>query len=526
MLTPEQFNEISKEASKIYDNLELEIIEEIAERISNVGYANTVVQNDVIIAQEMGVLYKDIVNMVAEYNNESYDRIQTIFKEAGVKTLKFDDKIYKEAGLNPIPIKQSKTMLQLLLATAEKTSNNLSNLTMTTANTSQTEFYNAMNKAYMEVSTGTKSYSQSIIDTVENISSKGVIVEYPSGYKTSIENAVRMNMVTGVNQTCGKLQLMRAEELGWDLMELTAHSGARPTHAEWQGKIVSRSGKAGYLSLDDIGYGEVTGFKGVNCSHDWMPYYEGSSRTYTQKELERMSNETVKYNGQKIKRYDAQQIQRKMERQIRQDKKDIAGVKGLLTSNNKDLDVNSTKSKLQQLQNKYSEHNNKLNDFLEQTNFRKDNSRLFVGKMKSENVLKKNSNNAIIIRDKRQNKNRYELEEETINQLLENELKNIKMPVKPIYNSRIRDNGKTIATLYSWGDVKEIKSIFIGKQDKETKEFLIDTLLHEKLEAKILMTKTDKYQKLNRTNDRERHEYINKIIKRYFKMKGWNYENR
>lgn len=101
----------------------------------------------------------------------------------------------------------------------------------------------------------------------------------------------------------------------------------------------------------------------------------------------------------------------------------------------------------------------------------------------------------------------------------------IKFPIAPEYNSRIRDNGKTIATVYHWGEVKEIKAIYIGKQDKDTKEFLIDTLLHEKLEAKILITKTDKYQKLNSMSDEKRHEYINNVIKRYFKMKGWNYEN-
>ena len=92
-----------------------------------------------------------------------------------------------------------------------------------------------------------------------------------------------MNIITGVNQTCGKLQELRADEVGWDLMELTAHSGARPSHMSWQGKIVSRSGKKGYLSLDDIGYGTATGFKGVNCRHDWYPYYKGSTRTYTQR---------------------------------------------------------------------------------------------------------------------------------------------------------------------------------------------------------------------------------------------------
>ena len=223
MLTPEQWDNVGKQAKQLYSGLELEIIQEIAERIANMGYANTVVVNDALIAQEMGMLYEDIINLVANYNNASVSQIQEIFETAGVKSLNFDDNIYKEAGLKPIPIRQSKSMLQLLQATAIKTNANLSNLVMTTANTSQTAFYSLMNKAYLEVSSGAKSYSAAIIDAIEELAKGNIAVEYPSGYKTSIENACRMNIVTSVNQTCGKLQLMRADEMDWDLMELTAH---------------------------------------------------------------------------------------------------------------------------------------------------------------------------------------------------------------------------------------------------------------------------------------------------------------
>ena len=151
MLTEQDFINIEKQASALYESLELEIIEEIATRIAKVGYANTVVLNDIQIAQEMGILYQDIMSMVAKYNNTSYEKVADIFEEAGAKTLKFDDKIYAEAGLNPLPINQSPNMVQILNATIEKTAGNLQNLVMTTANTAQTQFYNAMNKAYMEV---------------------------------------------------------------------------------------------------------------------------------------------------------------------------------------------------------------------------------------------------------------------------------------------------------------------------------------------------------------------------------------
>lgn len=239
MLTQGDFINIEKQAVALYESLELEIIEEIATRIARVGYANTVVLNDIQIAQEMGILYQDIVTLVAKYNNTSYEKVAKIFEEAGAKTLDRDDFIYKEAGLNPVPIKQSRSIIQMMSATIEKTAGNLQNLVMTTAIASQTQFYNAMNKAYMEVSTGVKSYTQAILDEIKNISKQGAMIQYPSGRKMSLEAAVRMNVVTSVSQTCSKLQLMRAEEVGWSLVEVTAHSGARPSHQEFQGKIYS-----------------------------------------------------------------------------------------------------------------------------------------------------------------------------------------------------------------------------------------------------------------------------------------------
>lgn len=378
MLTEQDFINIEKQATALYESLELEIIEEIATRIARVGYANTVVLNDIKIAQEMGVLYQDIIKLVAEYNNISYEKVAEIFNQAGVQTLKFDDKIYTEAGLNPLPIKQSPSMVQTLNATIEKVAGNLQNLVMTTANNSQTQFYNAMNKAYMEVSTGVKSYTQSIIDTIKDISSQGAVITYPSGRNMNLESAVRMNIVTSVNQTCGKLQEMRADEMRWDLMELTAHSGARPSHAEWQGKIVSRSGQKGYLSLDDIGYGIATGFKGINCRHDWHPYYKDSSRTYTQEQLDAWENEKVKYNGKEYSKYDATQIQRRMERQIRNDKKELVGYQALLKNDDKNIDIDMIQNKFNITSNNLKQKESILNNFLSKTELNRDRSREFV----------------------------------------------------------------------------------------------------------------------------------------------------
>ena len=378
MLTEQDFIKIEKQANSIYNNLELQIIEEIATRIANFGYANTVVINDLRIAQEMGYLYEDIIRLVAEYNNTTIEEVNRIFYEAGEKSLKFDDKIYKEAGLQPLPLNQSENIKQIMDTTINRTAGNLQNLCMTTANTAQTQFYNAINNAYMYTSTGVKSYTSAIIDEIKGISKQGAVIQYPSGAKRSIEAAVRTNILTAVNQNCGKLQEARANEMGWDLMELTAHGGARPQHAQWQGKIVSLSGQRGYLSKRDIGYGEAIGFKGINCRHDWYPYYKGSARTYTQKELNKWKNEKVEYNGKKLSMYDATQKQRYFERQIRQNKKDLKAQQAILTSNDENIDIKQVQDAIRNIKANEKANREALDDFLKQTGLRKDNSRLVI----------------------------------------------------------------------------------------------------------------------------------------------------
>lgn len=70
---------------------------------------------------------------------------------------------------------------------------------------------------------------------------------------------------------------------------MTAHAGARLEHAEWQGKVYSRSGKSKkYPSLvDKTGYGTGPGLGGWNCRHSMFPFFENiSKRSYTDEELE------------------------------------------------------------------------------------------------------------------------------------------------------------------------------------------------------------------------------------------------
>lgn len=131
--------------------------------------------------------------------------------------------------------------------------------------------------------------------------------------------------MTGIGQTTGQICLANARELGCDLMEITAHAGARPSHSYWQGQVVSLSGRKGYLSLSDIGYGSGDGFKGWNCRHDWYPYFEGSTRMYDEEKLKQMDAKNIEYpDGSMHTLYEAEQKQRAYERKIRESKRILA----------------------------------------------------------------------------------------------------------------------------------------------------------------------------------------------------------
>ena len=104
-------------------------------------------------------------------------------------------------------------------------------------------------------------------------------------------------------------------------------------------------------------------------------------RTYTQEQLNAWKNEKVTYNGKEYSKYDATQIQRKMERQIRNDKKELAGLQGILTSNSKDNKlIEDTRTEFGKRSLIYKTHQNELDNFIQQTLFVKDNTRLYIGK--------------------------------------------------------------------------------------------------------------------------------------------------
>ena len=402
MLTPDYYESCVDDILKLYAQLEDDIISDIIRRMMKTGIVTESAKHQAEMLQNAGLLYDDILSEIAKRTDATSQHVKALFEDAGVRTVNFDNQIYRAVGRVPVDIRQSPAMRQTLEAGYRKTLGNMQNLTLTTANMGQTAYYNACNQAYMQVVSGAFSYQEAIKKAVQKTAQDGAFVLYPSGHRDRVDVAVRRSVLTGVGQTCREIGLMNAEENDCDLMELSAHFGARPTHAELQGQIVSLSGRKGYLSLSDIGYGTGDGFFGWNCRHDWLPYFEGySRRNYTDDYLKSLNEKNIEYNGEKYNQYEISQIQRRYEREIRSAKREKVAfdtaVKESSDSELKAVMKSGSDYANQQIKDKQA----KMRDFINQTGqsrdyFREQNYGKVIYPKNNGNSLTSPVNNVII----------------------------------------------------------------------------------------------------------------------------------
>ena len=310
----------------LYQQLEDDILSAVIRRILKMGYVSEASKHQLEVLQAAGLLYDDIVQLIADRTDACTAQVKALFEDAGVQTVAIDNSLHEAAGALPIDIRQDSSTRQVLEAGYKKTLGTMQNLVSTTATQTQTAFIQTCDRIYMQVSSGAFSYQEAIMNALRALADTGAEVVYPTKHKDRMDVAVRRCVLTGVSQTAAAVSLRQAEDAGCYLMEITAHSGARPDHAKWQGQLVTITGKdAGKIidglrvfTLSEIGYGSGKGFKGWNCRHNWHAYYPGfSTPNYTQEELKKLDEPCISYNGKLYTEYEVSQMQRAQERRVR-----------------------------------------------------------------------------------------------------------------------------------------------------------------------------------------------------------------
>lgn len=315
---------------EIYSLSEQDILAYMATRISAMDDFIPAAQWQYYKLREMGLCRDEIIKRLAKVMKVAEPELWKVIRSSGFESIKSDDKAYAAAGYRPGPADASESLKNALSGGYMNTRSTMENITRTTANTATGQFERALDRAWLNVNTGGFAKDEAVRQAVKQLSAEGVgAIQYPGGHIDMIDVAVTRAVRTGINQTALRMQMARAQEFGCDLVEVTAHAGARvgigvANHAEWQGKIYSISGNnPKYPNFAEAtGYGTGAGLGGWNCRHSFHPYFEGSPRMYSGEELQELNAEKYTYNGTKMTEYEATQKQRYIERQLRRWKRE------------------------------------------------------------------------------------------------------------------------------------------------------------------------------------------------------------
>ena len=372
MLSDYQKEQLSAEIIPMFQDLEQDTIQDIARRLrkskrwtesaelqakalESLGYSPSEIQTRVLDKLHADKDFIDMLNentlehkkLVRERIRETVDSAQAhgdkIIGRAGDMSFADDVAFWKTRGQS---LKSSPALKQISAESSKRLEHELKSLTHSTgfkflgAPVSVDQAFNhSMDKAVMNVASGAFSSEQAVEQVVSDLEKSGLrYVNYASGITRGIDVAAHLAVRTTLNQMAADISMSNAEQLGTDLVEVSSHGGARDgdghaNHAGWQGKVYSISGKAhpkeskrlGYkiLSLEAVtGYPhDPSGLCGYNCKHTFYPFIAGiSDPTPLEKEPA-----PVKVDGKTYTYYQATQYQRRLERELREFKRQYLG---------------------------------------------------------------------------------------------------------------------------------------------------------------------------------------------------------
>lgn len=342
MLSPQQYEQWPAPLVELAQKLEEYLIRDIARRLVKEDFSrftSTGYQQAARLIEWNGMPLEQITEKITAVTGQLEKTIDKLFKETYENALETVGYLYDALG-KPTP--DNPLITQTVQAQATQTKDTFRNLTGSlgfairqNGNLVFTPIANVYQKTLdyvqMQILSGGVSTNVAIKDAVRQLANSGLrTVDYASGIKSNLDVAVRRATITGLSQVTGFIAEEQARDLNTDLVEVSAHGGARDTgtgfenHKAWQGKVYSLSGRhPRYPSLRaETGYGNVAGLKGANCRHDFSPYMEGvSRRQWTDVQLRNIDNPPFVYEGIRYTAYEATQRQRQMETAMRSAKR-------------------------------------------------------------------------------------------------------------------------------------------------------------------------------------------------------------
>lgn len=339
MLEPEYFNDKADKMLEIYRQLEDFILQDIARRLLKLQSVSGTADRMMWKLQQMGESRTEIMEKLSRITSLSRRELQILLQDAVMTSWIDDLSTFNKMGIEPINPLENANVRAVMDVEYKKSQGELENLTRTTMNQSMDDLIRMLDEVEIRVASGMQSYSSAVCEILDNYARKGVTVEYPVGTKRTLEAAVRMCVVTSMNQTSAQITNQYIVEGKVEYVLVSAHLGARiqqPSqpylagHENWQGKVYKiRGSEPGFPNLlemtgydiENDGKGKVVnplGLHGYNCRHSHKAWDKELKNPYIDEDGK------LKIDTEKSRRlYKNQQRQRARERAIRKTKREL-----------------------------------------------------------------------------------------------------------------------------------------------------------------------------------------------------------
>lgn len=361
--------QLSRQIERNYSDLEMRIMQDIVRRIKKAGKITSTADWQINRLRILGNSSEDIEKMLKEALNASYPQMFELYDKVIDWEYVRNKDIYEQINAEFIPYEENDELQQITNALIQQTDADLRNITQSLGFyldygggkpvlTPLAEVYQKyLDSACLDIVSGAFDYNSVLRRVVTQLTNSGLRqINYVSGRANRVDVAARRAVMTGITQLTGHISDYNAEKLYTEFFEVAWHSGARPTHAVWQGKVWSKK-----QLITVCGLGTVTGLEGVNCYHERYPFIPGiSERNWTDEWLEeqnRKENTPKEFNGKEYTLYEAKQRQRQMEAAMRAQREKVQ----LLKDGDADPDdVMLARAKYQGQLNEYSRFSRKM----------------------------------------------------------------------------------------------------------------------------------------------------------------------
>lgn len=339
-------NELTQRAyaiSELLEKVNTFYLTKMARQIKEIGQLNPSNMKRLEQMAKMSMNVDEISLYLSKQTGYTLQEIYNLFQESAGEIYKDVAYLYKAGGVKQVPFSKNITMQEYIRSIEDLTANTFKNLSNTTV--IYDTYRNVIDEAIMKVVEGVDDYSSAMRSILKSVAQRGLRVQYASGRTRRLDSATRMNILEGVRQVNYGIRKEAGKQYGADGVEIDAHGLCAEDHLPYQGKQYT------IQKYNEINDGLKRKFGTCNCQHGISYIIIGiSPPTYSQNELDDIrdySTKKVQIGDKEVTRYEASQLMRQAETQMRYKKDEIIALKAA------GMDTKKEEAELRELQKQY-----------------------------------------------------------------------------------------------------------------------------------------------------------------------------